>query len=97
MKDADPPPAPPWQSARITTVILTYRRAILTAVYTHLLLLPSSSPTQSYWRWITTSLFLLVWAAELVLDEGEGDEMEGVGVGMADVGQGLGLKEWKGD
>lgn len=52
------------------------------------------------------SLFLFIWAAELVLDEGEGvDEMDGVGAGMvSDVQQGLGLglgggggKEWKGD
>ncbi|WVR03178.1 hypothetical protein IAU60_000169 [Kwoniella sp. DSM 27419] len=60
---------------RITTIVLSYRRAILIAVYTHLLLLDAGS--QTWWRWINIALFLSVWSLELLLDA-EGDETEAV-------------------
>ncbi|WVW81372.1 hypothetical protein I302_103364 [Kwoniella bestiolae CBS 10118] len=60
---------------RITTVVLSYRRAILIAVYTHLLLLDGGS--QTWWRWINIALFLSVWSLELLLDA-EGDDNESV-------------------
>ncbi|WWD06237.1 hypothetical protein V865_004323 [Kwoniella europaea PYCC6329] len=60
---------------RITTVVLSYRRAILIAVYTHLLLLDGGS--QTWWRWINIALFLAVWSLELLLDA-EGDDNESV-------------------
>ncbi|GFZ44750.1 hypothetical protein JCM24511_02475 [Saitozyma sp. JCM 24511] len=51
---------------RVTTVVLSYRRAILIAVYTHLLLLDAGS--QTWWRWLNIALFLAVWSLELLLD-----------------------------
>ncbi|WVF66666.1 hypothetical protein IAT40_001407 [Kwoniella sp. CBS 6097] len=60
---------------RITTIVLSYRRAILIAVYTHLLLLDGGS--QTWWRWINIALFLSVWSLELLLDA-EGEETESV-------------------
>ncbi|BEJ13408.1 hypothetical protein CspHIS471_0305820 [Cutaneotrichosporon sp. HIS471] len=51
---------------RITTIVLSYRRAILIAVYTHLLLLDAGS--QTWWRWVNIALFLSVWSLELLLD-----------------------------
>ncbi|ORY23537.1 ICE2-domain-containing protein [Naematelia encephala] len=60
---------------RVTTVVLSYRRAILIAVYTHLLLLDAGS--QTWWRWINIALFLSVWSLELLLDA-EGDDTESV-------------------
>ncbi|WWC85447.1 uncharacterized protein L201_000310 [Kwoniella dendrophila CBS 6074] len=60
---------------RITTVVLSYRRAILIAVYTHLLLLDGGS--QTWWRWINIALFLSVWSLELLLDA-EGEDTESV-------------------
>ncbi|WRT63310.1 uncharacterized protein IL334_000215 [Kwoniella shivajii] len=60
---------------RITTVVLSYRRAILITVYTHLLLLDGGS--QTWWRWINIALFLSVWSLELLLDA-EGEETESV-------------------
>ncbi|WOO85072.1 putative protein [Vanrija pseudolonga] len=51
---------------RITTIVLSYRRPILIAVYTHLLLLDAGS--QTWWRWINITLFLAVWSLELLLD-----------------------------
>ncbi|WWC67206.1 uncharacterized protein I206_101113 [Kwoniella pini CBS 10737] len=60
---------------RITTIVLSYRRAILIAVYTHLLLLDGGS--QTWWRWINIALFLAVWSLELLLDA-EGDDTESV-------------------
>lgn len=56
---------------RITTVVLSYRRAILIAVYTHLLLLDAGS--QTWWRWVNIAVFLAVWSLELLLDA-EGDD-----------------------
>ncbi|WVQ82584.1 hypothetical protein IAT38_004714 [Cryptococcus sp. DSM 104549] len=60
---------------RITTVFLSYRRAVLIAVYTHLLLLDGGS--QTWWRWINIALFLSVWSLELLLDA-EGDDTDSV-------------------
>ncbi|KAL7418172.1 ICE2-domain-containing protein [Mrakia frigida] len=81
-------------SARATTILLSYRRAILISVYTHLLLLDDSA---AVWRWASISLFLLVWAAELVLDGDEDDGVGGVGGGGLGLG-GMNLgKEWKVD
>lgn len=83
------------QSARFTTILLSYRRAILVAVYTHLLLLDQ---TKVWWRWASISLFLLVWAAELVFDGEEDDQLlaasgtGGLGLGGMTLG-----KEWKVD
>lgn len=61
---------------RITTVVLSYRRAILIAVYTHLLLLDAGS--QTWWRWVNIALFLAVWSLELLLDAD--DDAESVSV-----------------
>ncbi|KAL0253926.1 hypothetical protein I308_101304 [Cryptococcus tetragattii IND107] len=60
---------------RITTVFLSYRRAILIAVYTHLLLLDGGS--QTWWRWVNIALLLSVWSLELLLDA-EGDDTDSV-------------------
>lgn len=60
---------------RITTVFLSYRRAILIAVYTHLLLLDGGS--QTWWRWVNIALLLAVWSLELLLDA-EGDDTDSV-------------------
>ncbi|CED84393.1 ICE2 [Phaffia rhodozyma] len=80
-------------SAKITSVLLSYRRGIMIAVYTHLLLLDHS---QAQWRWASITLFLSIWAAELLLP-GEEDNTTGslAGLGSTD-GLGLGIpKEWK--
>ncbi|KAK4684740.1 hypothetical protein P7C73_g5424, partial [Tremellales sp. Uapishka_1] len=60
---------------RVTTIVLSYRRAILICVYTHLLLLDAGS--QTWWRWINIALFLSVWSLELLLDA-EGEEGEAI-------------------
>ncbi|KAK8844666.1 hypothetical protein IAR55_006515 [Kwoniella newhampshirensis] len=60
---------------RITTTFLSYRRAILITVYTHLLLLDGGS--QTWWRWINIALFLSVWSLELLLDA-DADDTESV-------------------
>ncbi|WVO16053.1 hypothetical protein L204_103718 [Cryptococcus depauperatus] len=60
---------------RLTTIFLSYRRAILIAVYTHLLLLDGGS--QTWWRWINIALLLSVWSLELLLDA-EGDDTDSV-------------------
>ena len=71
---------------RVTTVVLSYRRAILIAVYTHLLreLLDMTwlisvldAGSQTWWRWINIALFLSVWSLELLLDA-DGDDAESV-------------------
>ncbi|KAL7420250.1 hypothetical protein Q5752_005219 [Cryptotrichosporon argae] len=59
-------------NVRVTTVVLAYRRAILIAVYTHLLLLDGGS--QTWWRWINIALFLSVWSLELMLDADDDTE-----------------------
>ncbi|KAM0752698.1 ICE2-domain-containing protein [Meredithblackwellia eburnea MCA 4105] len=51
-------------AARVMTVIITYARLILIAVYTHLLLL-SSSGHQSFWRWLNVFLTITLWGIEL--------------------------------
>ena len=70
------------QSMRPTTVVLAYRRAILIAVYTHLLrkcpktgfrmrlLTPPvlDAGSQTWWRWINITLFLATWSLELLLE-----------------------------
>ena len=104
------------QSARATTILLSYRRAILISVYTHLLLLDHS---QVWWRWsvpvsllspafqsrshplafafsthrASITLFLLVWAAELIFDADDDDQLSGASSGL-----GLGgMDKWKSD
>lgn len=56
-------------AARVMTVIVTYARLILIAVYTHLLLL-SSSGHQSFWRWLNIFLTVGLWGVELSLAGG---------------------------
>jgi hypothetical protein len=67
---------------RATTVVLSYRRAILISVYTHLLCKPAvlevigqsanntvlDAGSQTWWRWLNIALFLAVWSLELLLD-----------------------------
>ncbi|ODN73879.1 hypothetical protein L202_07396 [Cryptococcus amylolentus CBS 6039] len=64
---------------RIATVFLSYRRAILIAVYTHLLcnLQVLDGGSQTWWRWINIALLLSVWSLELLLDA-EGDDTDSV-------------------
>ncbi|EKD01542.1 hypothetical protein A1Q2_04103 [Trichosporon asahii var. asahii CBS 8904] len=62
---APPPFAHLPRNMRITTIVLGYRRAILIAVYTHLL------RSQTWWRWVNIALFLSVWSLELLLDADE--------------------------
>jgi hypothetical protein len=71
-----------WQSMRPTTVVLAYRRAILIAVYTHLLRTspacqstwPAADETvldagsQTWWRWVNITIFLATWSLELLLE-----------------------------
>lgn len=71
------------QSMRPTTVVLAYRRAILIAVYTHLLRKSRQNifmfaddanaavldaGSQTWWRWINITLFLATWSLELLLE-----------------------------
>jgi len=71
---------------RVTTVILSYRRAILIAVYTHLLcesrplsllMTVLDAGSQTWWRWVNIALFLSVWSLELLLDADEDTESVG--------------------
>ncbi|GHJ87558.1 hypothetical protein NliqN6_3960 [Naganishia liquefaciens] len=61
-------------SARLTTILLSYRKAILIAVYTHLLLLDNGS--QVWWRWINIFITLGVWALELNIEDEYDDDGE---------------------
>ena len=67
---------------RPTTVVLAYRRAILIAVYTHLLRtfattaqeqVETDNPvldagSQTWWRWVNITIFLATWSLELLLE-----------------------------
>lgn len=57
-------------AARVMTVLVTYSRLILIAVYTHLLLL-NSSGNQEFWRWLNVFLTVGLWAVELQLSGAE--------------------------
>jgi len=66
-------------------VVLSYRRAILIAVYTHLLcewtraarlITVLDAGSQTWWRWVNIALFLSVWSLELLLDaDDDGDSV----------------------
>jgi hypothetical protein len=62
-------------------VVLAYRRAILIAVYTHLLRESQRCPigtrpddtvldagSQTWWRWVNITIFLATWSLELLLE-----------------------------
>lgn len=63
-------------SSRATTILLSYRKAILIAVYTHLLLLDQGA--QVWWRWINIYVTLGVWALELTVEEDLDDDGESI-------------------
>ncbi|BGP50771.1 hypothetical protein JCM10450v2_006697 [Rhodotorula kratochvilovae] len=65
-------------AARVMTVVLTYSRPLLIAVYTHLLLLSESEQDQVFWRWVNVFWVAALWALELRLGA-HLDEEEGVG------------------
>ncbi|GJN93524.1 hypothetical protein Rhopal_006581-T1 [Rhodotorula paludigena] len=60
-------------AARIMTVVLTYSRSLLIAVYTHLLLL-SESNDQVFWRWLNIFFIQAMWALEIRLGAHLDDE-----------------------
>ncbi|GAA5881504.1 hypothetical protein JCM16303_005681 [Sporobolomyces ruberrimus] len=60
-------------AARVMTIVLTYSRAGLIAVYTHLLL----EEHQSYWAWVNIFTTIFLWGIELRIGNGN----EGVVVG----------------
>ncbi|SNX81370.1 related to ICE2 - integral ER membrane protein with type-III transmembrane domains [Melanopsichium pennsylvanicum] len=57
------------------SIVVSYSRLILIAVYSHLLLLDQAN--QVYWRFLTVGLTLFLWGLEIVISK----EEEGVGVG----------------
>lgn len=57
-------------ATRVITVVVTYSRLLLIAVYTHLLLL-NSSGNQEFWRWLNVFLTVGLWAVEVGLSGGE--------------------------
>ncbi|GAA6053593.1 hypothetical protein JCM3770_001543 [Rhodotorula araucariae] len=54
-------------AARVMTLVLTYSRPLLIAVYTHLLLLSESEQDQVFWRWVNVFWVAALWALELRL------------------------------
>ncbi|TFK98774.1 hypothetical protein BDV98DRAFT_606559 [Pterulicium gracile] len=65
-------------TSTMTRIILTYRQFIFVAVYSHLLLLDTSSSI--WWRWFNIFFTLLIWALELLVspDEDEYVDIDGV-------------------
>lgn len=57
------------------SILVSYSRLILIAVYSHLLLLDQKN--QIYWRFLTVGLTLFLWGLEIVISK----EEEGLGVG----------------
>ncbi|GAA6025499.1 hypothetical protein JCM10207_003382 [Rhodosporidiobolus poonsookiae] len=55
--------------ARALSVALAYARSLLIAVYTHLLLLSTTTNEQTFWRWANVFLVQLLWAAEIRLGQ----------------------------
>ncbi|KIY52697.1 hypothetical protein FISHEDRAFT_34746, partial [Fistulina hepatica ATCC 64428] len=53
-------------TSTMTRVLLTYRQTIFVTVYSHLLLLDSSS--QIWWRWANIFFTLVTWAVELLVE-----------------------------
>lgn len=54
---------PPFGSA--ISIVVSYSRLILIAVYSHLLLLDQAN--QIYWRFLTVAITLLLWGLEIVI------------------------------
>ncbi|TNY18308.1 ICE2-domain-containing protein [Rhodotorula diobovata] len=65
-------------AARVMTVVLTYSRSLLIAVYTHLLLLSEAQGAQVLWRWVNVFWVAALWALELRLGA-HVDEDDGAG------------------
>ncbi|KIO18403.1 hypothetical protein M407DRAFT_31953 [Tulasnella calospora MUT 4182] len=74
-------------SGKVTRVLLAYRQTIFVTVYSHLLLLDHSSLV--WWRWANVFITLTTWAVELLLSQGDDDELVGVSGGV--------VKGWKMD
>ncbi|KAG9036247.1 hypothetical protein FS837_001726, partial [Tulasnella sp. UAMH 9824] len=74
-------------SGKVTRVLLAYRQTIFVTVYSHLLLLDHSSLV--WWRWANVFITLTTWAVELLLSQGDDDELVGVSGGV--------VKGWKVD
>jgi len=53
------------------TLVITYSRVILIAVYTHLLLLESEGQHQVYWRWLNILGTITLWGVELIIGKDE--------------------------
>lgn len=67
------PPLSRTQFGSFISVIVSYARLILIAVYSHLLLLDQSH--QTIWRYSTVSVTLGLWTMELLLG-GSNDDVE---------------------
>ncbi|GAA5934943.1 Ice2p [Sporobolomyces koalae] len=79
-------------AARVMTIVLTYSRAGLIAVYTHLLL----EQHQSYWAWVNIFSTILLWGIELRIGNGnEGTEATDPGGSGGALGAGSAGMRWK--
>ncbi|SOV03110.1 related to ICE2 - integral ER membrane protein with type-III transmembrane domains [Ustilago sp. UG-2017a] len=80
------PPSPASRSSRgqegeafgsFISILVSYSRLILIAVYSHLLLLDQKN--QIYWRFLTVGLTLFLWGLEIVISKEEEVAVGGVG------------------
>ncbi|GAC96631.1 hypothetical protein PHSY_004214 [Pseudozyma hubeiensis SY62] len=69
-------PSPPETFTSIISILVSYSRLILIAVYSHLLLLDQAN--QIYWRFLTVGLTLILWGLEITISK-EDDVVGGVG------------------
>lgn len=74
------PPSPSTQGEAFTSfisILVSYSRLILIAVYSHLLLLDQKN--QIYWRFLTVGLTLVLWGLEIVISKEDDVGVGGVG------------------
>ncbi|CBQ67452.1 conserved hypothetical protein [Sporisorium reilianum SRZ2] len=74
------PAAPSTQAEAFTSfisILVSYSRLILIAVYSHLLLLDQKN--QIYWRFLTVGLTLVLWGLEIVISKEDDAGVGGVG------------------
>ncbi|KIS71628.1 uncharacterized protein UMAG_10017 [Mycosarcoma maydis] len=71
------PPAQAETFTSIISILVSYSRLILIAVYSHLLLLDQAN--QIYWRFLTVGLTLVLWGLEITISKEDDVGVGGVG------------------